>query len=210
MARTDSGIPERPLSSATWWTPSRVRIAGLGGLVAGLGLVALSISRTGFGVDPGAVSLAYPFGYLLCAVALLAADVRYAASYGRRGRRVGALFALSIACYGCAVLVIVASLRVVGVPFGPLTGLVGVAFVAIRALGSLYGVLLWRETDASRLTAGLFVAILPAMFLLAPLAALWFPAVGVEGPLYLAFVVLGYELSTVGADATADGTGRPE
>ncbi|QLG28780.1 hypothetical protein HUG10_15080 [Halorarum halophilum] len=187
-----------------------MRIAGLGGLVAGVALAALSISRTGFGVDPGAVSIAYPFGYLLCAVALLAADARYGAMYGRRGRRVAALLALSLACYGCAVLVIVASLRVVGVPFSPVTGLVGVAFFAIRVLGSLYGVLLWRETDASRLTAGLFVAILPAMVIFAPLAILGFPAFGVEGPLYLAFVALGHELSTVGTDATADGSGRPE
>lgn len=207
MTQTDSGTPDRSLASTTWWTPGRVKVAGLCGLVGGLALAALSISRTGFGVDPGAVSLAYPFGYLLCAVALLAADARYAARYGRRGRRVGGLFALSLACYGCAVLVLVASLRTFGLPVGPFTGLVGVAFFAARVLGSLYGVLLWRETDASRLTAGLFVAILPAMFLLAPLAVLGYPAVGVEGPLYLAFVALGYELSTAGTDAAAGGAG---
>lgn len=85
-----------------------------------------------------------------------------------------------------------------------LSSFVGVAFFAMRLFGTLYGGILWRQTTANRITAGLFVAILPAVFILGPLVLIGFPAVGIEAPLYLAFVTFSYELLTGGVTTAAE------
>lgn len=198
MTRTDPMASERSIVSPNWWTPRRTKRAGLGGIVGGVGLLALSIGRTGAGFDFGAVNLLSPVGYVMVTVTLLAANARYGSDYGRRGRIVAAVFAVSLSSYAASIPVLVASRAVFGSVLVPVGILAGTAFLVMRLFGSLYGVFLWRRTTLSRLTAALFVSILPALFVLTPLAVFGYPAVWVEAPLSLAGIALGYELLTVG------------
>ncbi|GAA0200569.1 hypothetical protein GCM10009000_013330 [Halobacterium noricense] len=156
-------------------------------------MTALSITRTGVGLDLGAINALYPVGYLLLSVSLLAADARYVSEYGRRGRLLAVLLSLSLLSYAGSIIVLLVSRIGFGSVQTPVTGLIGIAFLAMRLLGSLYGVRLWRRTE-TRLTAGLFIAVLPAALLLGPLAVVGFPAFWIESPLYLAFIALGYDL----------------
>lgn len=71
------------------------------------------------------------------------------------------------------------------------------AFVAIHLFGVFYGLILWHSTPASRLAAGLLIAVLPAFlvmvaFEVAGLVSLS-PA-AFEVPLALGFAALGYSL----------------
>lgn len=193
MTRTAEGRVRQSALSATWWTPRRTKLAGLCGIVGGLGLTVLSVTRIGIGFDLGAVNALYPVGYLLLILPLLAADARYVSEYGRRGHLLAVLLSLSLLSYAGSIIVLLASRIGFGFVQTPVTGLIGIAFLAMRVLGSLYGVRLWRHTEL-RLTAGLFVLVLPAVLLLAPLAVLGSPAIWVESPLYLAFIALGYDL----------------
>ncbi|MFC4548923.1 MULTISPECIES: hypothetical protein [Halorussus] len=192
------------LTPEHWWTPGRTRAAGLAGILGGLGATALSVGRSGVGMDLGAVNVLYPVGYVLFVATLLAADARYADEYRGRGRTVAGLFGFALAAYALSVVVLVAGRALFGTLFVPLGGFVGAAFLGARLLASAYGVVLWGRTDANRLAAGLFALTFPAIFLLGPLAVVGLPALWVEGPLYLAFVALGYDCWTA-AGAGASG-----
>lgn len=181
-------------NASVWKTDQRIKIAGLGGIIGGIGLSLLSIGRTGVGIDPGSISIVYPLGYTLLAIALLAGNAHYKRKYGARGNSVALLLALSIVSYAASTVVIVLSLRVFDFPLGPFTSLIGIAFFATRIFGTIYGVVLWRHTDSSRIAAVLFAVILPSMFIIGPLTILGIPAFGLELPLYLALIVFGYEL----------------
>ena len=198
MSRNTTNTQQNDVLSSSWWTEQRVKAAGLAGIIGGLGLALLSISRIGLGIDPGSLSMVYPLGYVLLAVALIAGYTQYGPSYGSSGRTIAVLLALSLMSYAGLITVMGVTAGLFGNPLTALSGFIGVAFFAMRLFGSLYGVILWRQTTSSRITAGLFVAILPAVFVLGPLALIGFPAVGIEAPLYLAFVAFGYELLTAG------------
>ncbi|MFH5799845.1 hypothetical protein [Haladaptatus sp. CMAA 1911] len=202
---TDTAPNERSISSPEWWTDRRTKSAGVGGIVGGVGLLALSFGRTGGGFELGAVGTLYPVGYVLLAVALLAANARYGCDYGRRGRTVATVFLVSLSSYAASIIIVLASRVVFGSPFVPVGVLIGIAYVATRLFGSLYGVVLWRRTAVNGLTAALFVSIVPAIFLLGPLAAVGYPGVWVESPLYLASIALGYELLTAERETVEDG-----
>lgn len=203
---------ERKTASA-WWTPRRTKLAGLGSLIGGLvgvgslGWGATAVAGTGIEVGPvgGAVRMLHPVVYVLFAVALLAADARYGSSYGRRGRGVAALFVLSLVSYVGGIVVLVVGRLAFGETLFPVGALVGTAYLAMRLFGTIYGIGLWRRADASRITAGLFVALFPAIFVLGPLTIVGVPAVWIQSPLYLAFVALGYDLWTVGASESDGG-----
>lgn len=111
------------------------------------------------------------------------------------------MFLVSVSSYAASIVVLLASRIVFGSPLVPVGVLIGIAYIAMRLFGSLYGVVLWRRTAVSRPTAALFVCIVPAIFLLGPLAAVGYPGVWVESPLYLASIALGYELLTLGGGA---------
>jgi hypothetical protein len=208
MTRGESGTSERGGVSANWWTPRRTRLAGSGGLIAGLvglvrlGFVGVSTSRTGIGIELGgdALSALHPVGYVVFAVTLFAANARYGTGYGRRGRTIAVSFGLSLVSYAGTVVVLVAGRAAFGELLLPVGVLTGAAYVVIRLLGSLYGVVLWRRASTSRLTAGSFIILFPAIFVLGPLTAVGFPGVWIEAPLYLAFIALGYDLRTVETD----------
>lgn len=200
MSRNASDAASRGAGAGR--TPDRrTKVASAGGLVGGFGLSLLALSRTGVGVDPGSVGLAYPLGFALFAGAVLAVNARFEGQYGRRGRGVALLFALSMATYAVSTVAVVVALRVVGAPVGPFAGLVGAGFLGTRLFASLYGVVLWRRTDANRVAAGLFALVLPSLFVFGPLALFGLPAFGVELPLYAAFVAFGYDLWTGGQRA---------
>lgn len=91
MSHNITNTQENDLLSSSWWTERRIQIAGLAGVVGGLGLAALSISRIGLGIDPGSVSMLYPVGYILLAIALIAGNTQYSPSYGSSGRTVAVL-----------------------------------------------------------------------------------------------------------------------
>lgn len=200
---------DRKAASARW-TPRRTKLAGLGSLVGGvvglgsLGLGAFAVAGTEVGVGGvgGAVRMLHPVVYVLFAVALLAADARYGSSYGRRGRIVAALLVLSLMSYVGTIVVLVVGRVAFGEVLFPVGALVGTAYLATRLFGTLYGIGLWRRADANRLTAGLFAALFPAIFVLGPLTIVGVPAVWIQSPLYLAFIALGYDLWTVETDGS--------
>lgn len=180
-----------------WWTARRTKAAGLAGVIGGLTLAGLSISRTGLGIDPGPISMVYLIGYVLLIITLLAGNARYSPNYGSRGRTVAAVLILALASYAGSIIILGTAGGLFGIPFSPVTTLIGIVFVTMRLFGTLYRLILWRRTNASRITAGLFAVILPAVVILGPLAIIGLPAVGTEAPLYLAFIALGYELFRV-------------
>ncbi|MFC6824568.1 hypothetical protein [Halopelagius fulvigenes] len=190
------------------WTTQRIRLAGLGGLVGGLaGLGVLGAGAFfGSGADPaggpgigfGALHLLI---YVLFSAAVLAADARYGVEYGRRGRLAAVSLALSLLGYAAFVGVLVAARTAFGDVLFSVGPLVGLAYVAVRVVGTGYGVVLWRTESANRLEAGLFAALVPAVFVLGPFAAVGLPVQFVESPLYLAFVALGYGLRSADANS---------
>lgn len=183
-------------TTSIWESDQRIRMAGLGGILGGIVLTLLSISRTGLAFELGSMNVVYPLGYALLAIAVLAGNVRYTSSYGSTGSRIALLLVLSLVSYAASIIVIALSMRVFGFPVSQFTSLIGVAFFAMRIFGTIYGIILWRRTTINRITAGLFAVILPSMFILGPLALLGVPAFGIELPLYVAFIVFGYELWT--------------
>lgn len=208
MTHNQSETPEQTSVSATWWTPRRTKVASLCGLVGGLGglgVAGLLIGNSGPGFEPGASSLLYPAWHVLLAIPVLAAATRY--SYGQRGRSVAVLLALSLVGYaGITTVFLGVSLSTIGDRLYPMGILSGTTYLAIRLLGSLYGVSLWRrassQTSTSRLTASLFIVLLPAIFVLGMLTQIGFPGWLINTPLYLAVIALSYDLWTLDADAS--------
>ena len=208
--------PESNAASPTWWTPSRTKLAalgcligGLGGLLGsfvGLGLVDLSIGNTGIGITPGTVIILYPVLHILMAVGVLAANAWYGTRYGRRGRIVAVLLVLSLVGDTSSILVIMVGGTNLGELLLPIGYFHATTYMAIRLFGSLYGISLWRQTNASRLTAGLFIVLLPAIFILPPLVLIGFPPTLIGAPLNLALIALGYDLWRTSIDTSVRGT----
>ena len=202
MTRKDFGSRERDSRAARPPTTRRTNLVGLAGLVVALVLLALSIDGgPRIGPDAGPVGLLYPVGHLVLALTPLAADARYRADAGSFGRGLAVAGALSLAIYGGAVLLLVAGSAALGGQLLPFGALAGTIYVVTRLILGVYGLVLWRRTDASRLAAGLFVAAVPSVFVLGLLATVGFPAGWIEGPFYLAFAALGCDLLTGGTDA---------
>lgn len=206
---------ERNANSASWWTPRRIKLAGLvslvggvGGLLGGfggLGLVGMSLADTGIGITPGTVIILYPVWHVLLAVGALAANAWYGTRYGRRGHIFAVLLALSLLGEAGTILVIMVGGTALGELLLPIGILHATTYMAIRLFGSLYGISLWRQTNASRLTAGLFIVLFPAIFILPPLTLIGFPPTLIGAPLDLAFIALGYDLWRVAGDTPVRG-----
>jgi hypothetical protein len=91
-------------TSSSWWTPARMRLVGMAGIAGGIvwiTMVATIVTLLGFDtlyfgsgtadtVAIAAVAISHSLIYALMLIALLAADARYGADYGRLGRAVGA------------------------------------------------------------------------------------------------------------------------
>lgn len=216
MTREDPGMREGKTASPTWWTPRRTKLAalaslagGVGGLLGslgGLGLVGVSLGDTGVGITPGTVIVLYPVLHVLMAVGVLAANAWYGNLYGRRGRIVATLLVLSLVAEAGSILVLMVGRTNLGALLLPIGVFHATTWMAIRLFGSIYGVSLWRRVGVSRLTAGLFIVLFPAIFVLAPLTQVGFPGPLIAAPLDLAFGALGYELWTEAADASLSET----
>lgn len=203
---------------ASWWTSRRTKFAalcclvggggGLLGSVAGLGLVGLSLGDTGVGITPGTVIGLYPVLHILLGVGVLGANARFGPSYGRRGRLVATLLVLSLVGEAGSMLVLMVGRADLGALLIPIGIVHATMFMAIRLFGSLYGISLWRHVGVSRLTAGVFVVLFPAIFVLALMTRIGFPGSLISTPLDLAFITLGYDLWIEAADAPPRETQR--
>ncbi|WP_224271093.1 hypothetical protein [Haloprofundus salinisoli] len=216
MTAGDSETRAQRTEAPTWWTPRRTRLAGLCGLVGGVGgilssfgglsLVGPSLGETGAGITSGIIIVLYPVFHILFAVSLLAAAARYGLSDGRRGRIVAWLGVLSLFGEAGTIVVLLGGQSMLGGLLIPIGIVHAAMYMAIRLFGTLYGISLWRHGRASRLTAGLFIVLFPAIFVLAPLTQVGFPGVLIGAPLDLAFITLGYELWTAETDAVGSET----
>lgn len=181
-----------------WWTPKRMKAAGLSGIVGGVVLAATAIVYNAFGFQPetfaGMISGGvHAVTYALMLFALLAVHARYGDNYGQLGR-VGAWvlgIALAVLTVGFGLLTFV-----FGMNWMPGAMAVGIAFLAIHLFGVLYGVVLWRRTDVSPLAAGLLIAVVPAFVVTIAfeMIGISLTAAAFEVPLYLGFAALGYQL----------------
>lgn len=210
MNHNQPETPERNAASPMWWTPQRTKVASLCGLIGGLGGLGVAgsiIGPTGIGTDPGIVNLFYPLSHVLLAVPLFAANAWYSSSYGRSGRSIAVLLALSLVGYaGFTIMISIVGPALLGNLLLPIGALTGTAYISIRLFGSIYGVYLWwqanGQSSANRLTAGLFIILLPAIFVLGLLTQFGFPGWLINAPFSLAFVALSYDLWTVSSDTS--------
>jgi hypothetical protein len=197
----NSDTETQNVTSAGWWTPQRTKLAGICGLVGGTGGLAIArlpIGSSGFGIAPNAIGMLYPVWYVLFAVALLAASARYTS-----GRYVVPLFDLSLVSYAGSVTILVIGNTVFEGLFIPLGFIAGMSYLAMRVLGCIYGISLWRQTDSSRLTTGLFIISLPAIVVFGVLTQLGLPDWLIFGAtLYPAFIALGYDLWRTAANTS--------
>ena len=215
MTPNDPDAGDSAVRRRQWWTPRRTRAAGIGAATAGVVALA-SLALAGAPADAlgphagpvgGALGMFHPVIYALFAAALLAANARYGAAYGRQGRTVAGLFALTLAGYAGAVLAVAAGRAVLGEVLVPVGVLVGAAYLASKLLATVYGIVCWSRAGTGRLAAGLFALVLPALFVLGPLALVGVPAAWIEAPIHLAFVALGYDLLAGDAIRVAGGDG---
>lgn len=205
VENSDADTTGRTVPSWWKWTPRRTKSAALCGLLGGFSVLLSTELRVGFGggTDPGIGGVLYLLSHVLFAVAVLAANARYDTSYGRGGDSVAVLLVLSLVGYAGSITVVMVATVGDLLPVGVLAG---TAYMAIRLFGTLYGLTLWSQTNTSRLTAGSFVALFPAIFLLGPLTQFGLPATAIEAPLALAGMALGYDLWRT-ATATEHGKG---
>lgn len=209
MIRNEPESAAQDMPSQTWWTPRRTKLTGLIGALGGL-LGALGVAGSSLGMGIGSIAgIIYPVCHVLVAVALLAANARYGTSYGRGGRSVAVVLALSLVSYAVSIIILLVGHTLLGDLLLPTGVLTGAAYMAIRTFGSLYGISLWRHTSASRLTAGLFIVLLPSIFILGPLTQIGFPGSWIGAGLYLAFIALGYDIWT-DLDTSVDENRRSE
>jgi hypothetical protein len=216
MTRSESNTAAQNADFSTWWTPRRTKLAALGGLVGGvggllssfggLGLAGVSLGDTGIGITPDTIIILYPVLHILMAVGVLAANGWYGTKYGPRGRIFAMLLALSLVGEAGTILVLMVGRAALGELLLPIGILHATTYMAIRLFGSLYGISLWRHTNASRLTAGLFIVLFPAIFILPPLVLIGFPPTLIGAPLDLAFIALGYDLWRTSTDTSVRGT----
>ena len=163
-------------------------------IVTTLGFDALNYgSGTAGTVTDAAVTISHSLMYSLFLVALLAANARYGADYGRLGRVVAYMLIVDLA-------VLVPVLPLVTLVFGEdwvLGGIIaGIAFITMHLFGSIFGLLIWRRTAVSRLTAGLFILVVPAIIVVFVFQALGvgLPAATFETFLNLGISALAYDL----------------
>lgn len=199
MTQSEPTSEGRQRGAASWWTPGRVRLAGLGAVVAGLVGIAVLVIGTGRpgpvgSTDVGMLGVVYPLGFALFVVALLAANARYGPQYGRGGRAVTVVFTQSLAGYAGTTLLLTAGRDFLGGSIIPLGILTGGAYMLTRLAGTIYGAALFGWTDANKVTAVLFAVLFPAVFVLGPLTLVGFPAPLIEAPIFLAFIALGVGL----------------
>jgi hypothetical protein len=202
--------------SPTWWTPRRTKLAALGSLVCGIGgllggfvgggLFGLSLGSFGIGISPATIIILYPVWHLLMAVGVLAANAWYGTKYGRRGRIVATLLVLSLIGEAGSILVIMIGSANLGDLLLPIGIFHATMYMANRLFGSLYGISLWRHTNANRLTAVLFIVLFPVVFILPPLVQIGFPPTLLGAPLNLAFIALGYDLWRTSTDTSVRAT----
>lgn len=182
------------------WNARRIRLAGGGAIAAGLiglllsGLVEIPIGRLSSNSDFGLFGFVYPVIYLLFAVSLIAAAGRFDTGTRSGDRSVALLLAAAIGTYAASLLVIMAGYTLFEEIFIPAGIVTGFAYLAVRLLETLYGLRLWQQGRSSRLTAGLFLALFPALFILGLLTTVGVPASAIEVVVYGAFIALGVEL----------------
>ena len=84
-------------TSSSWWTPGRMKLAGMAGIAGGIVWITMTVtivttlgfdalnygSGTAGTVTDAAVTISHSVMYSLFLVALLAANARYGADYGR-------------------------------------------------------------------------------------------------------------------------------
>lgn len=183
-----------------WWTPRRVTLAGIGAIGGGLigltflGLAELPVGRIGRGADFGLVGLLFPISYFLFSAALLAGNASFGARLGTSGRRLGLLLALSNGIYAGSILLLIIGNSVTASAPLAIGVVTGTAYLAIRLLGTLYGLGLWQAPPASRVTAALFIVLLPIVFIVGPFTNAGLSAGWIEAALDLAYVALGIDL----------------
>jgi hypothetical protein len=111
---------------------------------------------------------------------------------GDRGLRV--LYALMVLSL-VALTLAMAALLIPALPGEAIAVAGGVSFALVHVLALPLGILLWRRRRVSRLTAGLFMAVVPVIVLVALFGAAGVPVrPAEEATLALAFASLGYDL----------------
>jgi hypothetical protein len=189
------------------WTPPRSRLAGMAGIAGGvvwITMVATIVTTMGFDAlnfEPGTagpvadatITISHSLMNALMLVAVLAANARYGADYGRLGRAVAYVLAIDLAVL---VPVLPLIIFVFGEDWVPGGIIAGIAFITMHLCGSIFGIFLWRRTIVRRLTAGLFIAIVPAIIAVFVFQALGIglPAATFESFLNLGVAALGYDL----------------
>lgn len=192
------------------WSARRARLAGLGAIIGGLagllisGLVDILISRLGSTPDFGLFGSIYPVIYLLFTVSLVAAAERFDTGTESDDRSVAFLLAAAVGTYAGSLFVIMAGHTLFEEIFIPAGIVTGFAYLTIRFLGTLYGLRLWQQGRSSRLTAGLFLALFPALLILGLLTTVGVPVNAIEIVVYVAFIALGVELVQVEASTPTD------
>jgi hypothetical protein len=199
---TDTLMREAP---STWWTPERTRLTGIGGMAGGVVLTLVAVVHNALDFQPGTPAgtvsgLFHAAAYALMLVALLAAGTRYGADYGRLGRVTAYAIGVSM---GVLIPVGLLSEFVFGWEWAIGGTVAGIVFLTMHLGASVFGVVLWRRTAVNRLAAGLFIAVVPAVIVVAGLATLgiFLSVAAFEAPLYLGFAALGYDLWNKGQRA---------
>lgn len=202
MNQTQSEAAEQTAVSSEWWTSHRTKVASICGLLGGLGMlgitsVVVGAARPGPGLGVG--GLFYPLAHVLGAVALLAANGQYGFRYGRRGRSIALVVVLSMAVYaGMMILLSSMGPALLGDLLVPIGVLTGTAYMSIRIFGSIFGLYLWQQAveqhSTTRLTAGFFISLLPAVFVLPVLMQFSVPGWVLNAPLGLGCIALSYDL----------------
>lgn len=186
------------------------RTAGLAGIAGGvlIAVVAVVWELLGFNredvaiTDPGAYAISgllHVIGFALLftmVLGLLRADAAQVGTtlLGRVTRWVayGVAAALAFAMIGALIGGAAPGAEIAAVP-------AGIGFIGLFVLSLPLGIGLWRSPVASRLTAGILVAILPLLLIVGfggELTGLELPIFVVESPLMLGLASLGYDLST--------------
>lgn len=213
MSDNETAARERDGWTLLQWTTRRTRLAGGGAIIGGLAALTISslidipIGRLGSNPDFGLLWFVYASIYLLFAVSLVAAGSRFTSSTDAGGRKISLLLAAVSGLYAGSILLVMAG-RTLFEELFILAGIVtGFAYLAIRFLGTLYGFRLWQQGSLSRVTAGLFLCLFPALFVLGPLTTVRVPTSSIEAVVYLVFLALGVELIRSAASLPAGEAG---
>ncbi|MFD1512518.1 hypothetical protein [Halomarina rubra] len=203
-------------SPARFWTPSRVRIAGVAGIAGGV-LYALSYLENTLSLftrEENALGFAFIVAVALTSYALLGVALNgfhstHREEYGRLGGALVALITLSLAMMvlGNATNALFPRLADPNQAGATLGGTIwGLAMFATLILMTGYGVVLWRA-NVVRLGAGLlminlvlFIAGLVVFDALGGSVATSIGWLSFGGPLGLAWIVLGRSLLEIHAD----------